>query len=131
MCIRDSPDTALDFQINFPDDDVQSSWLWRFLERLTPEPDAAFLLLVSVDESQRRSVLKNEPFPDSADVLATRLAAYETWPDEDRFKWIVLDGTSPLEEIGQFIQSQVEDGRSDTTSLAGIRSSVVRRTHSA
>lgn len=111
ICDRYLEDTALDFQINFPQESVSTWWLWRMLEFVCPRPDHTFLLLISVEESQRRSKLKNEPFPDSAEVLATRLAAYRDWEGQSRPSTSagihVIDGTGSIEEVSRTVQSTV------------------------
>ncbi len=70
-------DTLLDFRLNFPQERVEEWWQWRLLRWLAPQPDHSFVFVVPVQESLRRSQLKAEPFPDSAEVLAARLEAYE------------------------------------------------------
>ena len=111
ICDRFLEDTALDFQINFPRESVGSWWLWRILKAVCPIPDHTFLLLISVEESQRRSKLKDEPFPDSADVLATRLAAYKAWDGQGHNSGAsrihVIDGTCSIEEVSRTVQSEV------------------------
>ena len=98
VCDRYLWDTLVDFRINFPQERVERWLLWRFLTRLTPKPDAAFLLLVPVEESVRRSDIKDEPFRDPPDVLAQRLAQYQTLADETG-AWHVLDGQRPIDEL--------------------------------
>ena len=105
ICDRYLQDTALDFTINFPQANVTSWWLWHMLKFVAIRPDHSFLLLIPVDESQRRSKLKNEPFPDSVEVLETRLAGYRSWLDDSR--WHHIDGLRPLEEISTEIAQRV------------------------
>lgn len=69
-------DTWIDFRLNFPDTDFAQWVLWKIFVRISPKPDAAFLLLITVEESLHRSKLKNEPFPDSEKVLNQRLELY-------------------------------------------------------
>ncbi len=102
ICDRYWQDTELDFEMNFPNDRVQSRWLWSCLRSLSPRPNAAFLLLIPVEESQRRSALKNEPFPDSKSVLQSRLDRYQSMAVRGTY-WHVVDGTRPVEEIANSI----------------------------
>ena len=87
-------DTAIDFRLNFPQEKLDDYWLWRFLGRISPEPDAAFLMLVTVEESVRRSEMKGEPFPDAPDSLRQRLACYQDLVPRVPFQ--VLDGSQPI-----------------------------------
>ncbi len=70
-------DTWIDFKLNFPNAEIDQWPLWKVLKWITPKPDASFMLLIDVDESLRRSLLKKEPFPDSKEVLYKRLDMYK------------------------------------------------------
>lgn len=91
-------DTEVDFVLNFPDEKVSQWVLWRVLCWLAPRPDAAFMFLVDVDESMVRSREKNEPFPDSENVLAVRWERYRAACRSDG-AYLQIDGTRPREEI--------------------------------
>ena len=91
-------------------------WLWRALVRATPQPDAAFLLLIAVQESLRRSEAKGAPFPDPPAVLARRLAEYEALAKEGH--WQVMDGRRPISELAEEI-ADVFRGRVQGVVLSG------------
>lgn len=76
ICDRYIFDTSLDFELNFPQENVNSWVMWKLLKRTAIKPTYHFILTISVDESLRRSDLKNEPFPDSRETLVKRLAKY-------------------------------------------------------
>ena len=95
----------LDFRLNFPGEQVERWWLWRAVARLTPRPDVAFLLLVPVAESERRSDLKGEPFRDSREVLSARLAHYRALALPSGCT--MLDGSRPAAEIAAEIAAAV------------------------
>ncbi len=112
ICDRYLGDTYLDFSLNFPNIDFETMWLWRLLIWITPRPNASFLFLLPVDESIRRSKLKNEPFPDSKEVLESRLSVYKT---SDLFKgknWIIINGVDSIEHsagvIGKCVFNQLK-----------------------
>jgi thymidylate kinase len=105
VCDRYVGDTLVDFRLNFPQEPVEQWWLWRLLAFTAPAPDAAFLLLIPVAESLRRSQLKNEPFPDTAEVLAARLAHYEALAAQGY--WQVLDGRSSIADLHRHIKDQI------------------------
>ncbi len=105
ICDRYLHDTALDFRLNFPQETAEDWPLWRLLLRLIPTPDVKFLLLISVEESQERSRQKHEPFPDTAETLAVRLAEYESWAFHGT--WIVLDGRRPKQDLADEIEAIV------------------------
>jgi thymidylate kinase len=94
LCDRYLWDTAIDFRLNFPQEKLDHYWLWRLLARISPQPDAAFLMLLSVEESQRRSEMKGEPFPDAPEVIRQRLACYQELIP--RVPFHVLDGCQPI-----------------------------------
>jgi thymidylate kinase len=109
ICDRYLWDTQMDFRPNFPQDNVENWWLWRLLARVTPKPDAAFLLLVPVKESVRRSDVKREPFRDAPEVLAQRLAWYEACAQQHESRWHVLDGHCPVDELAAEIWATVQE----------------------
>jgi dTMP kinase len=94
-------DTWVDFRLNFPQEPIEHWVLWRVLVKLTPRPDGAFLLTVPVEVSLQRSKQKNEPFPDSEDILRKRLALYEKLSRSET--WIRVDCTLPVQQIHQEI----------------------------
>lgn len=103
ICDRFLGDTALDFELNFPTEPVQQWLLWRMLEAITPTPNAAFLLTIPVEESMRRSIEKEEPFPDSEETLAKRLDRYKTWAQQTG--WRALDGMKSREALADEIRN--------------------------
>lgn len=106
VCDRYLWDTLIDFRLNFPQEYVERWWLWRLLARIAPQPDAAFLLLVPVEESVRRSDAKGEPFRDPPEVLAQRLAQYQALAQDGC--WHVIDGRRPIPELAAEVWMTVE-----------------------
>lgn len=109
ICDRFLDDTRLDFRRNFPYVEFERFFLWQILEWLAPRPDAAFVLWIPVEESMRRSLAKNEPFPDDEATLAWRLAAYL---DEQTFpvaRYIRLDCRRPPDDVSGTIQRTVAE----------------------
>lgn len=106
VCDRYLDDTLLDFRQNFPQEDVERWLAWRLLRFLSAKADAIFLLLIPVDVSLKRSQQKDEPFPDSPEVLAWRLAEYQKLAQQRH--WQILDGCQPLESVAIQIQSTVQ-----------------------
>lgn len=105
VCDRYLWDTLIDFRLNFPEEHVETWFLWRVLVKITPVPDVAFLLLIPVEESGRRSKLKYEPFPDTPEVLAKRLAMYRQLAQAGY--WHEMNGLRPMNELIQEIQQEV------------------------
>lgn len=69
-------DTSIDFSHNFPTVQIRRMWPWKILENLIPVPHHAFLLIVEPSVSMRRSLEKNEPFPDNEETLKFRYHKY-------------------------------------------------------
>lgn len=105
LCDRYLWDTLLDFQLNFPQEQVERWWLWRLLQYLAPRPDAAFLLTIPVAESLRRSQLKQEPFPDTPDTLHRRYHLYQQFVTQKH--WLVLNGLRPTHELANEIRATI------------------------
>ncbi|HKG21347.1 MAG TPA: hypothetical protein VKC34_05565, partial [Blastocatellia bacterium] len=122
ICDRYLWDTLVDFRLNFPEEPVERSLLWKALDKLSPRPDAAFLMLVPVAESVRRSDVKGEPFRDSAEVLGMRLSQYEALAKDGL--WHTLDGRRAVHDLSAEILSEVgERVKGRTTRGRGPRSS--------
>lgn len=79
ICDRYLIDTSFDFERNFKHINFKSNIFWKVLNKMIPEPDFHFVLLISESESQKRSKLKNEPFPDSPETLKWRISKYEEY----------------------------------------------------
>ena len=105
VCDRYLWDTLIDFRLNFPQEAFERWWLWRWLVKVTPQTDAAFLLLVPVQDSLRRSEIKGEPFRDSPEVLAQRSARYQALAQDGR--WHMMDGLRPISELEAEILAEV------------------------
>jgi len=97
ICDRYIWDTLIDFRLNFPQEQVEDWWLWRVVKWVAPQPQTAFLLLIPVEESMRRSDIKKEPFRDPSTVLTQRLEQYESLAREGY--WHVMDGRRPIPDL--------------------------------
>ena len=109
ICDRYVQDTYLDFKNNFPSCFKPNSILWKLLNYFIPEPNVSFLLFVPVKVSQERSLLKNEPFPDSEETLSFRLKHYM---DESLFPQSIytrVDCQNSIKEIHQQIIENLKD----------------------
>jgi dTMP kinase len=108
VCDRYVQDTYLDFTNNFADSFNSKSFLWKLLNILIPKPDKSFLLFVPVNISQERSLLKNEPFPDSEETLIFRLNKYL---DENIFPsptYTKIDCQISIEDVHQQIINELK-----------------------
>lgn len=94
-------DTWIDFRLNFPEASIDHRLVWKTLRWITPKPDVAFFLLIPIEESLRRSKLKNEPFPDSAETLQRRLELYETVAG--RHHWLCIDCRASINSVQHLI----------------------------
>lgn len=103
ICDRYVDDTYLDFKNNFGKSFDENSLLWKLLKKIAPKPEHSFLLHVPVSVSQTRSILKNEPFPDSEETLSFRLNKYL---DENLFSssfYKKIDCQKSIDEVHQEI----------------------------
>ncbi len=118
LCDRYLQDTLLDFQLNYPSENVEDWLLWRLLVWSSPLPNAQFLLLVPMEVSQQRSKEKNEPFPCSKEVLESRLDAYRRWAASPTH-WTVVDGERPREEMLLTIVGEIRRSTPQFTVMVG------------
>lgn len=103
VCDRYLWDTLIDFRLYHSVENVERWFLWRLLAGMTPRADAAFLILVPVEESVRRSDLKGEPFRDPPGILAKRLAEYEALLGQPG--WHPMDGRRPIPDLAAEVQA--------------------------
>jgi len=98
ICDRYIIDTEVDFKLNFPMENVSNWWLWKLMKWMALKPNCHFVSLIPVAVSVVRSTQKFEPFPDSPEVLAQRLDAYERGLKSDT-NLIFIDGMLPIPEV--------------------------------
>ena len=98
ICDRHIKDTEIDFRLNFPKEKFYNWWLWKFLKFSLKKPKKYFIATIPVGESMRRSKLKNEPFPDSKEVLEKRLAIYDEFVQRTSYT-VHINGINSIEEI--------------------------------
>ena len=118
LCDRYWQDTLLDFQLHFPTENVAGWRLWRALRRVCPQPHATFLMRVPLHVALERSQQKQEPFPTPADVLESRLQAYDEWPKQEAH--CLLDGQRPRDELTAEIMTIVETQVAKRSSQRGV-----------
>jgi thymidylate kinase len=103
---RGLEDARVDFRVNFPDDRVERSLLWRLLERFAVRPDAYFLLLVPVAESMRRAAASGRRRRELPEVLALLLEAYRRIAEGGAAE--AIDGCQPPDDVTQAMRARVE-----------------------
>ena len=107
ICDRFIYDTLLDFELNFPQEKVKNWFLWKLLLLIAVTPVKHFVITISIKESLYRSKLKKEPFPDSKEVLESRLNKYLKYVSDNE-NVIHIDGTAKIENINFDILKELE-----------------------
>jgi thymidylate kinase len=107
ICDRYLIDTQLDFDLNFPAEKISTWFLWKILKKTAPHPRFHFVLTVSVRESQKRSVLKNEPFPDPPEVLKYRLSRYVRYCEKHN-NCFQIDCEKSIDEVEKQISTYLD-----------------------
>lgn len=107
ICDRYLFDTLLDFKLNFPQEKFEKWFIWRFLCSVAVKPKKYFVLTISVEESKKRSKLKDEPFPDSEDTLNYRLSKYLDFVDDNK-NVVHLDCSTGIKNIHNLILKQLD-----------------------
>lgn len=98
ICDRFILDTNIDFNIAYPHEKVEDWLLWKILVWSSIKSNHHFLLLISAKESMKRSLLKDEPFPDNFDTLKKRLSLYEFF-SKDKKNLHTIWCNKPVNEI--------------------------------
>jgi dTMP kinase len=101
ICDRYMWDSLIDRRLYHSRDPWVETFLKPLFDLLGKRPRPAILLTLSFREAHRRSVAKNEPFPDTPEKRAARHAEYEKLARDSRFA--VIDASQPPEEIARKI----------------------------
>ena len=107
ICDRYIFDTSIDFRLNFPQENVNEWLLWKLMVLIAMRPKKHFVLTIGVDESLRRSKLKEEPYPDSEETLKIRLNDYLNLVSKSS-NVIHISGTQEIKVIHNFILEQLK-----------------------
>lgn len=107
ICDRYIFDTSIDFKLNFPQENVDKWLIWKLMLFFAMKPNKHFVLTIPVEESLRRSKLKDEPFPDSEETLKNRLNDYLKFIGQSSLV-IHVDGTKKTHDINNFIVDQLK-----------------------
>ncbi len=91
-------DTFIDFKLKFIDMDLEKLFLWRTLSYITPVPELPFIITIPIEESLRRSDLKNEPFSENLIQRKKRFDMYQNLIDKNKWDF-VIDGMKPIDEV--------------------------------
>tara|TARA_R110001583_G_scaffold56717_1_gene170925 strand:+ start:14917 stop:15573 length:657 start_codon:yes stop_codon:yes gene_type:complete len=105
ICDRYIYDTYIDFKLTFPSQEFERFFLWKTLNRLALKPSKHFVALISVEESLKRSIIKGEPFPDTAETLKNRLSFYQEYLKSPNS--IYIDGLGDRLDIHNRIVNEV------------------------
>ena len=108
ICDRYIVDTLIDFKLNFPEETVEKWWLWKILNIFAIKPKKHFVLTTSVKESQKRSKIKKEPFPDSKETLKKRLEHYLNFAKHKQFA-VHIDCNKGIKTIHNNIIKQISE----------------------
>ena len=98
ICDRYMMDTAIDFKLNFPQENVENWFLWKILKSVSLKPAIHFVSTIPVPVSVERSKHKFEPFPDSPEVLKLRLDSYLNSINSNP-NLIYIDGLDPIKKV--------------------------------
>ena len=106
ICDRYIFDTSIDFKLNFPQEKVDKWLIWKLLNLIALKPKKHFVMTISIEESIKRSKLKNEPFPDSADALGKRLNHYIRFISNNSSA-VHIDGTNSIDYVNKIILEEI------------------------
>lgn len=106
LCDRYLRDTLVDFQMKFPEVDVRALPEWRLLERLAARPNLEVFLDLTPDDSETRSVEKNDPWPEPLEARRRRHRLYQALIVEGHFT--VIDATLSINSVTRAITGALE-----------------------
>ena len=100
-------DTYIDFKLRYQKENFERNILWRILVYLSPRPDISLILTIPIDESLRRSNLKNEPFSENLNQRKKRISFYQDLIKKGKWNHII-DGMRPIDEVWSNIRQKLE-----------------------
>jgi len=106
ICDRYIFDTSIDFKLNFPQEKVDKWLIWKLLKIVALKPQKHFVITISIEESTKRSKLKNEPFPDSIEVLRKRLNQYLKFISNNSSA-VQVDGSKSIDSVNRIILEEI------------------------
>lgn len=102
VCDRYIDDSENDLIMNFGERAPQQA-AWRWVKAMAAKPDVSILLELPFEEALRRSILKNEPFADSAERRLRRGDLYKVMRETGRYH--VIDARKSVGEIAAVVDS--------------------------
>ncbi|MBI9070771.1 MAG: hypothetical protein JEY94_04195 [Melioribacteraceae bacterium] len=99
-------DTLIDFRLNFSTHNIENWFTWKMTLFLIPNPSAPIYLDIPLEISLERLSKKDEPFPDSAEVLKNRLDNYNELITND---WFRVNANDQIEVIHNNILKAVNE----------------------
>lgn len=98
ICDRYVWDTCIDFQLRYPEYNFEDWFSWKLMLKCIKKPTHSFVLTIPVEESMRRSELKNDPHPEPYERRVLRVEYYLNEIKKQRWKY-VIDSMQPLEAV--------------------------------
>lgn len=102
ICDRYLMDTKIDFNLTYPQENLNKIFLWKILNKIYLKPNFHFVSTIPVPESVIRSKFKFEPYPDSPQTLELRLKIYNKELKMNK-NLIFIDGLKNKNDIELFI----------------------------
>jgi thymidylate kinase len=102
LCDRYIEESEIDLTMNFGGYAAQLR-TWKIVKAIGVRPDVRIFLDLPFEESLRRSILKNEPFPDSREKRRLRADFYESLKLQTDY--CVVDARESVSEISAVIDS--------------------------
>lgn len=109
ICDRYIWDTYVDFTLQFSEEKLNKSILWKILEKTSRKPNVSFFFYISADESLRRSIIKNEAYAESLDQRKKRIDIYQNLNRKGFWSNSISTEEKPIENTWSGIKGVIED----------------------
>lgn len=106
ICDRYLLDVAVDCRVNFPNNHIERSILFRLLKMVSVKPDLSFCFLIPAQESLLRGRKKNRSHWEPVETLQNRYQGYKDMGEKSGVD--LIDAMQPMESIAQDIRCRVE-----------------------
>lgn len=104
LCDRYIEESEMDLVLNFSEHAARLA-AWKIVKAIAAKPDLRILLDLPFEESVRRSIQKNEPFPDSEEKRRRRAGLYDIL--KLQADYCIIDAQMSITQISAQVDSLV------------------------
>ncbi|PQD96174.1 hypothetical protein CYL18_06120 [Pradoshia eiseniae] len=91
-------DSYIDFKMKYKEFNFEKWIVWRILTKVYYRPTCSIVYVIPVDESMRRSELKNEPWPETKEQRVERIRYYKHLISKNKWQY-EINALKSIDEV--------------------------------